>query len=795
LISALAYGIIFSCFTILRNNSFYSAGWDLGNFNQAFHTTLYDGKLFYYTADVFFSPSGSVFAIHTSPFLFLLIPFYALSPSPENLLVLKAFGIGLAAIPLYLLSKQLLKSSKAGFVVALVYLLYAPLQGANWFDFQQSAFLPLFVFLTYYFMIRQNWKCYFPTMLLALMVEEHAAIIVGILAVYYLSYKAGIRSLIQSLKKLKIDENLAPVLTIVICIAYLFIALLLKNSFPVNPHFAELYKATENYKVLGSSDTLTFPIYVLLHPESTFQALTYDATLKILYLVVLFGPLLFVPLRNRFVLGILFLLMPFLLSNYRPYYLLGIHYPFYVIPILFIATVYGFMRLDSSSRTFNLRTMFVVTLLFSIILSPLSPISNAFVKEGTVAYSPIELSLDQNKNSLNDLLRLIPSKASILTQNLIFPHVSDRINSYVIPFSDYGSPGEMNSYLDLLLNKSEYVLLDTNSLYDVDRIVLNKMTENNSYGPYALGRTAILYKREYRNEPINAYFVDNRTFLASSDLIYSDPPASSVNDPDSSNGTVLFYPKGISGFCVYGPYVYLLPGEYEVTFAIKATDHGPECLGTIDIATDISVNVPSFRDFYGFELKSDQWTNITLPLGLPALKVGVEFRVYSRGVADLFIDRIIVRRVSSTPTSDFSMKSLRLRDIKLGNGNITDEGFLIHNRGIANEIFWYGPYWNYAPGNYSVTFALKVAPQPQELNKSILTLDITGRTSDTSQLTILMERVLYSQDFGGDGTSQWHSFTMDFAVEKPLIDVEFRGLWPSPDYDVYLGFILFEVQN
>lgn len=109
---AMIYGVIFSYFTSLRNDTFYSAAWDLGNFNQAFYNTISGGKMFYYTADTFFSPSGSLFAIHISPILFIFLPIYATSPSPVTLLVIKSFGIGLAAIPLYFLAKELLESSK-----------------------------------------------------------------------------------------------------------------------------------------------------------------------------------------------------------------------------------------------------------------------------------------------------------------------------------------------------------------------------------------------------------------------------------------------------------------------------------------------------------------------------------------------------------------------------------------------------------------------------------------------------------------------------------------------------------
>lgn len=792
LISAMLYGVVFSYLTVLRHDAFFSAAWDLGNFNQAFYTTLHDWRLFYYTADVFFSPSGSVFAIHTSPFLFLLIPFYAISPSSETLLVLKAFGIGLAAIPLYMLAKHFLDSSKAAFTVGLVYLLYAPLHGANWFDFQQSAFIPLFVFLTYFFMVKKNWKLYFPTMALTLLIEEHVAVIIGILAALFLSYQIGWKTISKSARKLKTDVNVAAVATIVTCVVYLFTAMFVKNSFPVSVDFSAVYRASGNFQILGSSDTITLPIYALLHPTQAFQALVYDFPLKFFYVIFLFAPMLFIPLRNRFVLGILFILSPFLLSNYRPYYMLGIHYPLYIIPLIFIGAIYGLFRLDRNARTFSLRTIMVVTLVFAVSVSPLSPISNLFTPQNYAQYSPIQLSLDQNKQSLNALLKLVPSDDSILTQNLIFPHVSSRMNAYVIPFSDFGQPNKMGQYLDNLLSNSTYVLLDLQSLSTIDQIVLDKISEDNYYGPYALGSESILFKKGYAGQPINAYYVEDRTFVASHDSLIQTPPNSIVDDPTSSTGKVVSYPKGAPGFCMYGPYIYLLPGAYDATFTIKVSEHGPECLGTLDIATDGATNIPSLRDVYGFELKTNEWTNITVPFGLTTLKNRVEFRVYSTGVAEMQVDRIVLRRVSSTPALNFNLRTVRLTSMKIDNGNITESGFFVHYRGSNPEVFWYGPYWTYLAGNYSINFALKTEPIPLELNSTVLTLSISGKTSDVGKPTVIKDRVLYAQEFVDDSGSEWHSFTLDFTLEKTMSEVEFRGLWPSPNFDIYLASIQVE---
>ncbi|HEX9862962.1 MAG TPA: DUF2079 domain-containing protein, partial [Candidatus Bathyarchaeia archaeon] len=186
LVAISIYGIVFSYFTVLKHNLFLSSGWDLGVFDQALYTTLHNGKFLYYTADLFLNPSGCYFVQHVSPILFLLLPFYAINSSAATLLVLKSFILAFGALPLYFLAREFLESAKAGFIAAILYLLYVPLQGANWFDFQPQIFLPMLFFSMFYFAVKSKWKLYFTTVLLAAMVEEHIFILVFLTAFYLL---------------------------------------------------------------------------------------------------------------------------------------------------------------------------------------------------------------------------------------------------------------------------------------------------------------------------------------------------------------------------------------------------------------------------------------------------------------------------------------------------------------------------------------------------------------------------------------------------------------------------------
>jgi len=68
---AVIYIVIVSTLAISRHYAFGTNTWDLGIYSQSLYSTLNHGKILYYTAELTGNPSGSLFGIHFSPFLFL----------------------------------------------------------------------------------------------------------------------------------------------------------------------------------------------------------------------------------------------------------------------------------------------------------------------------------------------------------------------------------------------------------------------------------------------------------------------------------------------------------------------------------------------------------------------------------------------------------------------------------------------------------------------------------------------------------------------------------------------------
>jgi len=468
------YTAVFSYFTIFKHYAFRSYAWDLGISTQALWTTLNKGRFFYYTPELFYNTTGSYFGLHFSPILFLLLPIYAIYQTPETLLIFQSFIIALATIPLYYFVRDSLKSKFMAVGFSLFYLLYPPIQSANWFDFHVQSFLPLIFFSTMYFLEHEKWKKYFVCIIFALAVAESVCIVVAFIGLYeLLKYR---KPLLQTFKQrtLKDKKVLVPLITITIAIAFFLFGRLIQNTFfPIDPKFSNFYRAVDYWSVLGTSgDPVIMPLYIIINPLKVLEALAYDAYLKLLFVVLIFGSLLFLPLRSSIVLVTLASLGPALLSNYQPFYTVGTHYPLYYIPFVLLAAVDG-MKKQNHGRNFMkfsgyVRNLLVVVIIFALFASPLSPL--LFTSEISVPHFSeyIVPSIGPHEYTLQRMVNLVPQNASILTQNHLFPQFSSRLNAYVYPLPQAFkyAPKEMNDYTDQLLMNSDYILIDTK--YDKD---------------------------------------------------------------------------------------------------------------------------------------------------------------------------------------------------------------------------------------------------------------------------------------------------------------------------------------
>jgi uncharacterized membrane protein len=531
ILAVTCYTVIFSYFTIVRYAAFNAYAWDLGIFNQSFYTTLHSGMLFFSTIEQFICPSGIFFATHFSPILYIVLPFYAVTSSPQALLVFQTTILALGAIPLYFFAKHSLNNRAIAVVFSLSYLLYPLMQGVNWFDFHVQAFLPLFFFCTMYYLAEEKWPLYFFFVFLSLTVAENVPITVIFIGAYCVwRFRKRILQAIKA-RNLKEKTLIVSILTFGAAGFWTWFATWIRQVyFPFDPVFTQLYKAVDNWSVLGvQGDPSMIPFYVITRPLSAFNALTYDLPVKVLYVILLFGPLLFLSFRSSIAAISLAWLVPALFSNYPPYYMMGDHFPAYIVVFVFLAAVEAVKKgtdpsIAPSTSKWNLRlpaklnklnklrfppkwslstyakTILVVSIGFAVVVSPLSPAMTAM--EGTFPYFadchiPV---VTEHDHLLQIIADMVPDKASILTINSIFAHFSSRNNSYAYPLDSvvlrYNGP-ELQKYIEDLFQKSDYVMSDDKSDHFTTSLIAERVQKVNDFGLYAWRDGICLYMKNY----------------------------------------------------------------------------------------------------------------------------------------------------------------------------------------------------------------------------------------------------------------------------------------------------------
>ena len=594
--SVAAFTTIVGWILIQRYLAFETFAWDLGVYNQALATTVLDHRFFYYTADLPAGTGGSLFAAHFSPLLILMIPFYYLSPTPEMALVIQAFGIGLGAIPAYLVGAHLLHSRNWGIVTSATYLVTPITLGTIWYDFHPEAFLPAAILFLLYFYLRGSVLGFLISCVAACAAIETASPFILLFLV-----TALLGTLWDASFKFKLVDRAQIRLA---ALGIVLSALWLVLSFAVVNHFNSTGGTygpaySFDYMVLGAQSLFGVYPTAILHPSRALIALHFDGLQKVGYFLFLFGAFAFIPLigKLRYVLPVFAWVGLAVLSNNTSYYTFGDQYSAYVLGFLVVGFASGLESIPASwfkvhqlySRVRKMfprlrlapgtpkmvRNVLVVSLVVGCIVgtnlygSPLlpNPGLNYAVPHGIPTVTTHDKLLDS-------IIGLVPPSGSILTTIALFPEVSSRADAYVVPVSSYFRGNlTFNQVLDGYVNKSDYVLVDLTLDYWTGVILLDSANLT-GFGIEAEAQGIVLYTRGWMGTP-----------QIWSPVSFTVPGASlaTVNDRvDSANGSKYgssldFGPGfGPGNITWSGAYLYnLTPGRYEVNYSLEVWHQSP----------------------------------------------------------------------------------------------------------------------------------------------------------------------------------------------------------------------------
>lgn len=417
------YTALYSFFCIQRWDTAYLGDPDYGLFNQSFWTTTQKGWLFYNTYE-----GGSHFQTHNSPIFFLLLPFYALVPRMETLLVVQAAAVALGALAVFKLTRYLL-DEESGVTLAIAYLFYHPLHGVNYDQFNELSFLPAPLLFAFYNLYRRRMAWFWLCILLALGCKED---------VPFVTFMVGLYIVWLGLSSTRPEGRRDPLVlhgAALAAVSILWLSFSLFVLFPYMrgghdwPYFRERYG---HFGTSFSEVVLT----LLLRPWLMLPYLFGLHT--IMFFVELVAPLAFLPLLAP---RILLLALPtwiiLQLSSFGAMHNAGSRYMAPVVSCLFVAVAVGVRQRVAPALLFDeiaplsdagrarahklLRWALILTILFTLAIDT-TPMRFPFKNIPR---------LDSHQRARNSLVSFLPPDASVSTQPEFFGKVSSRVSAYM----------------------------------------------------------------------------------------------------------------------------------------------------------------------------------------------------------------------------------------------------------------------------------------------------------------------------------------------------------------------------
>lgn len=338
------YALFLAWMNFLRYQKGYNIH-DMFIFENSFWNTLH-GRIFWN-----FYEFGNHLGVHFSPGLFLLFPFYALVPKPHTLLFLQSAAIALAGIPLFSLSRKILKDDLSSFLVTLSYWCYAPTLGAAFSGFHETPFALPFLFAFFWAWESRRNRLFWVFVILSLVWKETFSLIFLFLGISFLFRsqfrKTGLHLVILSLAW--------------IVWSFFIIMPLLRG--------AQVSSSLIQYRFPKEIGHSFQEIFVNFFRNPGFFIRFAFQKEKAFYLLQLLIPLLFLPFFHSL---LLFPILPQLGENLLSRYLFGAsllkHYTAPMIPFLFYAFLKSITRIQTfiekrkidNKRAIRLITLFML---------------------------------------------------------------------------------------------------------------------------------------------------------------------------------------------------------------------------------------------------------------------------------------------------------------------------------------------------------------------------------------------------------------------------------------------------
>jgi len=403
-----AFCLFFVRYTTLHHYRLQTRSYDLAIFDNLMWN-LMRGEWFFSSPAL--GRAGSHLERHMNLMAHFFVPFYALSQKADTLLIIQTVVCGLAALPIFLLAQKHLRSAWLALSVALAYALYPALHGPLFFDFHFLTLAPFFVAWTLYTFEAGKRYLFLLCWSAALLLREDIGAGLAFIFLFY------------SLKNIRHREAIA--LTVLSALYFLvakFIAIPLSGSGAMSYSFVY-----DGLKPRGEVGFVGVVRTLVSNPLFAASFLLTEG--RLVYVLSMLGPLLFLPLRVPR--GWLLLIYPafvtLLPTDINPATIhLGFHYTAYWTPYVFAGAIHaiGWCK-TPTGRTAAVLGILFASLAFSYQEGALfrPPYFNA-------GFNKVQFSASaqdhHNHYDLYQLIQKIPKSASVAVTEMEAAHVSNR---------------------------------------------------------------------------------------------------------------------------------------------------------------------------------------------------------------------------------------------------------------------------------------------------------------------------------------------------------------------------------
>ncbi len=475
---------------------------------------------------------------------FLIFPVYHFFPSQIGLMSFQDSFICAGSLPLYFISRKVLENRKYSVIISLLWLLYFPLSGVQWFDFHFMALFSTMFLIGFAFLVYGKYKESLIFMYLAGITDLLAPVILLFLII------------ILIVKKTKVPRYylygiIVPIITV------LSIVIIKDPSYIFG--FINLRSIYSNPDILYSSLNRKILYFILAGiPLGLISFIVPEALLIIPYMGLVFA------------------------HNYTPYFQPVLYqYPALIASGIFIAFIYGLKRISTSKLKIKIKhimpVVIAITVITWLLFTPYGnlitnnnsgiPYANEISMGNYDAYSSITYSIEDRE--LNSMIKTIPEGSSVAIQNNM-PQLVQSYN-YVLPCNGYnGSPQYIitDPYSVWFYN----VGISPNAYTDTLTLVNEKLSTGN-YGILYEESGMILMEKGYTGKSIK--FIPYKTNAKNNSVLNFLPPGnysvqSKVNVTlISNNGTYNIVPH--NGYAYFSIEKYITGVRVEFNSDMKIT--------------------------------------------------------------------------------------------------------------------------------------------------------------------------------------------------------------------------------